>query len=53
MRKEMDELKNGMKKEIDKNLDGMVKRDSLFTPRILECPLLSKFCLPSLSHLMI
>lgn len=49
MQKEMDELKNIMKEKTDKNLDGMVKRiNSLFTFKVLGCPLLSKFHLPQL-----
>ena len=49
MRKEMDKLRNAMKEKTDKNLDGMVRRtDSLFTTKILECPLPPKFCLPQL-----
>lgn len=49
MRKEMDELKNAMKEKTNKNLDRRVERtDSLFTSKVLECPLLLKFCLPQL-----
>jgi len=49
MRREMDELKNAMKEKTDKNLDVMVKRTgSLFTLKVLECPLPPKFCLPQL-----
>ena len=49
MRKEMDKLKNAMKEQTDKNLDGMVKiTDSPFTIKVLECPLPPKFYLPQL-----
>lgn len=49
MRKEMDELKNAMKEKTNKNLDRRVERtDSLFTSKVLECPLLLNFCLPQL-----
>lgn len=49
MRKEIDELKNAMKEKTNKNLDRRVERtDSLFTSKVLECPLLLKFCLPQL-----
>ena len=49
MRKEMDELKNAMKEKTNKNLNRRVERtDSLFTSKVLECPLLLKFCLPQL-----
>ena len=45
----MDELKNTMKEKTNKNLDRRVERtDSLFTSKVLECPLLLKFCLPQL-----
>lgn len=49
MRKEIDELKNAMKEKTNKNLDRRVERtDSLFTSKVLECPLLLNFCLPQL-----
>ena len=49
MRKEIDELKNAMKEKTNKNLDRKVERtDSLFTSKVLECPLLLNFCLPQL-----
>ena len=49
MMKEMDELKNAMKGKTTKNLDGMVIRtDSLFTQKVLECPFQPKFWLPQL-----
>ena len=49
MRKERDKLTNAMKEKMGKILDRMVKRtDSPFTTKVLECPLLPKFCLPQL-----
>lgn len=49
MRKERDELTNAMKEKMGKILDRMVKRtDSPLTTKVLECPLLPKFCLPQL-----
>ena len=49
MRKERDKLTNAMKEKMGKILDRMVKRtDSFFTTKVLECPLLPKFCLPQL-----
>ena len=49
MRREMEELKNPMKEKTTKNLDGMVKKtDSLFTTKVLECPLPPKLRLPQL-----
>ena len=47
MRKEMDDLRNAIRGEIDRSLDRMVRTtDSLFTSAVLECPMLSKFRLP-------
>ena len=47
MRKEMDELKSGMKDKGRENLDGMIWRtDSPFTIEVLNHPLPLKFCLP-------
>ena len=47
IRKELDEVKNGMKGKTTINLDGMIKRtDSPFIASILECPLPPKFHLP-------
>ena len=47
MRKEMDELRSAIKKKTDRILDRMVKTmDSPFTAAVLECLVLSKFCLP-------
>ena len=49
MRKEMDELKSAMKDKGEENLDGMIRRtDSPFTTKVLNHPLLPKFCLPQL-----
>ena len=49
IRKERDKLTNAMKEKMGKILDRMVKRtDSPFTTKVLECPLLPKFCLPQL-----
>lgn len=49
MRKERDELTNAMKEKMGKILDRMVKRtDSPLTTKVLEFPLLPKFCLPQL-----
>ena len=49
MRKEMDELSNTIKGKTDRNLDRMVRTiDSPFMAAVLECPVLSKFCLPQL-----
>jgi len=49
IRKELDEVKNAMKRKTMINLDGMIKRtNSPFTANILECPLPPKFCLPQL-----
>ena len=46
MRKEMDELKGGMKDKGRENLDGMIRRtDSPFTTELLNRPLPPKFCL--------
>ena len=48
IRKELDEVKNAIRKTMI-NLDGMIKRtNSPFTANILECPLPPKFCLPQL-----
>ena len=47
MRKEMEELKSGMKDKGGENLDGMIWRiDSPFTIEVLNHPLPPKFCLP-------
>ena len=44
MRKELDEVKNAMKRKTTVNLDGMIKRtDSPFTASVFECPLPPKF----------
>ena len=49
LRRELDEVKNAMKRNTAMNLDGMLKRtDSPFTTNVLECPLPSKFRLPQL-----
>ena len=49
MRKEMDELRNAIKEKTDRSLDRMVRAIySPFTTAVLECPVLSKFCLPQL-----
>ena len=49
MRKEMDKLRNTIKGKTDRSLDRMVRTtDSTFTVVVLECPVLSKFCLPQL-----
>ena len=49
MRKEMDKLRNTIKGKTDQSLDRMVRTtDSTFTVVVLECPVLSKFCLPQL-----
>ena len=45
----MDELRNAIKKKMDRSLDRMVKAtDSPFTTAVLECPVPSKFRLPQL-----
>ena len=45
----MDELRSAIKEKIDWSLDKMVKRmDSPFMTTVLECPMMSKFCLPQL-----
>ena len=39
MRKEMDELRNAIKKKTDRSVDRMVRAtDSPFTAAVLECP---------------
>ena len=44
MRKELDEVKSAIKGKTTINLDGMLKRtNSLFTAKVLECPLPPKF----------
>ena len=49
MRKEMDELKSGMKDKSRENLDGMIRRtDSPFTTEVLNRPLPPKFHRPQL-----
>ena len=49
MSKELDEVKNAMKRKTTINLDDMIKRtDSPFIASVLECPLPPKFCLPQL-----
>ena len=48
MRKEMEELRNIIKEKIDRSVDRKVKAtDSPFTTVVLECPVQSKFRLPS------
>ena len=45
----MDEMKNALKGNSSRNLDGMIKRiDFLFTSEVMECPFPSKFWLPQL-----
>ena len=45
----MDELKSAMKDKGKENLDRMIQRtDSPFTTKVLNHPLLPKFCLPQL-----
>ena len=47
MKKEMDELRNTIKRKTDRSLDRMVKTtDSPFTAVVLECLVPSKFRLP-------
>ena len=49
MRKEMDELRSAIKERTYRSVDKMVRAtDSPFTATVLECPVLSKFCLPQL-----
>ena len=49
MRKEMDELRNTIKKKMDQSLDRKVKKtDSPFTLAVQECLVPSKFRLPQL-----
>ena len=49
MGRELDEVKNAIKRKTTANLDGMIKRiDSHFTTSVLECPLPPKFWLPQL-----
>ena len=49
MKKEMDELRNTIKRKTDRSLDRMVKTtDSPFTAAVLECLVPSKFRLPQL-----
>ena len=49
MKKEMDELRNAIKGKTDRSLDRMVRMiDSPLTAAVLECSVLSKFCLPQL-----
>ena len=49
IRKEIDELRNTIKRKIDQSLDRMVKAiDSPFTTTVLECPVPSKYRLPQL-----
>ena len=44
MRREMDELRNAIKKKTDRSLDRMVRAtDWPFTTAVLECPVQSKF----------
>ena len=48
MRKEMDELRSAIKEKTDRSIDRMVRAtDSPFTTVVLECPVQSKFRLPS------
>ena len=45
----MDELRNAIKKKMDRSVDRMVRAtDSPFITEVLECPMPSKFHLPQL-----
>lgn len=49
MRKEMDELRNAIRRKTDLGLDKIVRKsDSPFTVAVQECPVPSKFRLPQL-----
>ena len=49
MRKEMDELRNAIKKKTDRSVDRMVRATNLpFTTAVLECLVPPKFRLPQL-----
>ena len=47
IRREMVKLRNAMREEANRNLDGMVRRmNSPFTMKVLKCPMPLKFRLP-------